>query len=92
MVTNQATYLLRKREIMMKADEMFNECNARYRGLNGWLDDSWGQVRALDLDSPFRGYQWRPERSRACEYVAAFERIGRHATQAARVEGAFGII
>jgi hypothetical protein len=63
----------------MKAAEMFNECHARYRGLHEWLDDSLGQMRALDLDSPSAGYQWRPERSRACEYVADFERIGRHA-------------
>jgi hypothetical protein len=64
---------------MMKASEMFHECHARYRGLHGWLDDSLGQVRALDLDSPSTGYQWLPERSRACEYAADFERIGRHA-------------
>src|SRR6202034_3003293 len=63
----------------MKAAEMFNECHARYRGLHEWLDDSLGQVRALDLESPSTGYQWRPEHSRACEYVADFQRIGRHA-------------
>lgn len=71
---NRATYLLRKREIMMKAAEMFNQCNALHRGLYGWLDDSLGQVRAPDPASPSRGYQWRPERLPACEYVAAFER------------------
>ncbi len=71
----------------MKAAEMFNECHARYRGLHEWLDDSLGQVRALDLDSPSAGYQWRPERSRACEYVADFERIGRHALKRPQWKG-----
>jgi hypothetical protein len=65
--------------LLMKAAEMFNACHARYRGLHEWLDNSLGEVRALDLDSPSCGYQWRPERSRACEYVADFERIGRQA-------------
>src|ERR1700689_1756639 len=66
-------------ELLMKAAEMFNECHARYRGLHEWLGDLLGQGGGLDLDSPSAGYQWRPERSRACEYVADFERIGRHA-------------
>ena len=34
---------------------------------------------AVDLESPSSGYRWRPDRARACEYVADFERIGRHA-------------
>ena len=63
----------------MKAAEIFEVCHARYRGLRDWLADSTGSVRALDLDTPSSGYQWRPERARASEYVADFERIGRHA-------------
>ncbi|HUJ33234.1 MAG TPA: hypothetical protein VLY23_18275 [Candidatus Acidoferrum sp.] len=63
----------------MKASEIFEVCHARYRGLRDWLQDATGQVRALDLDTPSSGYQWRPDRSRACEYVADFERVGRHA-------------
>jgi len=61
----------------MKAAEIFEVCHARYRGLRDWLADSTGSVRALDLDTPSSGYQWRPERARASEYVADFERIGR---------------
>jgi hypothetical protein len=63
----------------MKATEIFDVCHGRYRGLREWLADSAGQVRALDLGTPSSGYQWRPERSRASEYVADFERIGRRA-------------
>lgn len=63
----------------MKAAEIFEVCHARYRGLRGWLADTTGSVRALDLDTPSSGYQWRPERARASEYVADYERIGRRA-------------
>jgi hypothetical protein len=63
----------------MKASEIFEVCHARYRGLREWLRESRGSVRALDLETPSSGYQWRPERTRASEYVADFERIGRHA-------------
>src|ERR1700683_1875761 len=71
----------------MKAAEMFNACHARYRGLHEWLDNSLGEVRALDLDSPSCGYQWRPARSRACEYVADFERIGKQALRRPQRKG-----
>jgi len=63
----------------MKASEIFEICHARYCGLREWLADSTGQVRALVLDTPSGGYQWRPARGRASEYVADFERIGRQA-------------
>jgi hypothetical protein len=63
----------------MKAREIFDSCHARYRGLQEWLADSTGQVRALDLENPSSGYHWRPVRARASEYVADFERIGRRA-------------
>lgn len=46
-----------------------------------------GNVRVLDLDSPSAGYQWRHDRSRACEYVADFERIGRNALRRAEWKG-----
>jgi hypothetical protein len=71
----------------MKATEIFDECHGRYRGLREWLTDSTGSVRSLDLGSPSRGYQWRPSRARACEYVADFERIGRHALRRAEWKG-----
>jgi hypothetical protein len=45
----------------------------------GALRDSRASVRALDLETPSSGYQWRPERARASEYVADLERIGRQA-------------
>lgn len=62
----------------MKASEIFDICHGRYRGLREWLADSTGAVRSLALETPSSGYQWRPDRARACEYLADFERIGRH--------------
>jgi hypothetical protein len=63
----------------MRAAEIFQVCHSRYRNLCGWLRASTGEVPAVDLESPSSGYRWRPDRARACEYVADFERIGRHA-------------
>jgi len=63
----------------MKAAEIFEICHARYLGIRDWLADSTGSVRALDMDTPSSGYQWRPARARASEYVADYERIGRRA-------------
>lgn len=63
----------------MKAVEVFDTCYTRYRGLREWLKDSSNSVRAVSLDMPSSGYQWRPGRARACEYIADFERIGRAA-------------
>jgi hypothetical protein len=63
----------------MKASEIFDVCHKRYRGLHDWLSASTGAVRSITLATPSSGYQWRPSRARACEYVADFERIGRHA-------------
>ena len=57
------------------------QLDARYRSLREWLKDSNGQVRALDWETPSSGYQWRPVRSRASEYIADFERIGRRTLQ-----------
>jgi hypothetical protein len=62
----------------MKATEIFDDCFSRYRGLREWLADSSGAVRSLDAGKPSTGYRWHPDRARACEYVADFERIGRH--------------
>jgi|GEM_PF-486172 hypothetical protein len=66
-------------EDCMKSAEVFDVCHTRYRGLREWLKDSTGSVRSLELDNPSSGYRWRPDRARACEYVADFERIGRQA-------------
>lgn len=63
----------------MKASEIFDVCHGRYRSLRDCLTDSRGAVRSIALDTPSSGYQWRPTRARACEYMADFERIGRHA-------------
>ena len=63
----------------MKAKEMFEVCHGRYRSLKEWLDETTGQIRALNLGSPSNGFQWKPDRIRASEYVADFERIGRTA-------------
>jgi hypothetical protein len=63
----------------VKASEIFDICHGRYRGLRDWLSASTGAVRSITLATPSSGYHWRPNRARACEYVADFERIGRHA-------------
>jgi hypothetical protein len=63
----------------MKSSQVFDVCHKRYRGLRGWLKEATGEVHAVNLDMPSAAYQWRPDRSRACEYVADFERIGRRA-------------
>jgi len=63
----------------MKTAEIFDVCHGRYRSLRDCLTDSRGAVRSITLDTPSSGYQWRPTRARACEYMADFERIGRHA-------------
>jgi hypothetical protein len=63
----------------MKATEIFDVCHGRYRNLREWLADSTGSVRSITLQMPPGGHQWRPGRARACEYLADFERIGRHA-------------
>ena len=62
----------------MKPAEIFDVCHGRYRNLRDWLSDSSGAVHSLDIKASASGYQWRPGRVRACEYVADFERIGRH--------------
>jgi len=71
----------------MRATEVYDECHGRYRGLREWLADSTGSVRSLDFEKPSAGYLWRPDRARACDYVADFERIGRHALRRAEWKG-----
>jgi hypothetical protein len=61
----------------MKPKEVFEVCHGKYKGLRNWLQDSRGSVQSVDLDTPSAGYQWRPCRGKACEFVADFERIGR---------------
>ena len=66
----------------MKAQEMFEICHARYRGLREFLsgpDGAGGHVAGVHLDLPSNGYQWRPSRVRAEEYVADFEMIAERA-------------
>jgi hypothetical protein len=63
----------------LKAREIFDACHGRYRSLSEWMEEGRGRLRAVSLESPSLGYQWRPERSRACEFVADFERLGRQA-------------
>jgi hypothetical protein len=58
----------------MRSEEVFDICLERFRGLRGWLD---GRIRAVDMTVPgAAGYQWRPERARAQEFVADFEIAG----------------
>jgi len=75
----------------MKAQEMFEVCHARYRGLRGFLggpDGAGGHMAAVDLDSPSGGYQWRPDRVRAEMYVADFEMIAERALRRPEWKGA----
>jgi hypothetical protein len=71
----------------MKASEVFDACHGRYRSLHEWLEESTGKVRAVNLESPSSGYQWRSARSRACEFVADFERIGKQAMKRPQWKG-----
>jgi hypothetical protein len=61
----------------MKPSEIFDDCHRRYRRLREWLADSTGTVRSMDLEKGMNGYLWRPDRARATDYIADFERIGR---------------
>jgi hypothetical protein len=61
----------------MKSKEVFEVCHGKYKGLRNWLSDATGSVKSVDLEMPSAGYQWRPNRGKACEYMADFERIGR---------------
>lgn len=63
----------------MKTSEIFELCHSRYQSLRGHLKQGAGKVQAVALERPSEGYRWHPDRARACEYVADFERIGRHA-------------
>jgi hypothetical protein len=45
----------------MKACEIFDSCHGRYRNLREWLAESTGQIRALEPESHYDGYHWRPE-------------------------------
>jgi hypothetical protein len=56
----------------MKASEIFDSCHGRYRNLREWLAESAGQIRALDPESPYDGYHWRPAQARAAEFVADY--------------------
>jgi hypothetical protein len=71
----------------MTAKEIFDICHDRYHRLREWLVDSTGAVHSVDLESPLEGYQWRPDRARACEYIADFERIGRQVLRHPRWKG-----
>jgi hypothetical protein len=72
----------------MKASEVFDSCHGRYRNLREWLAESTGQIRALDPESQYDGYHWRPVQARAAEFVADYERIGRKSAASTGVEGA----
>lgn len=62
----------------MRPQDVFDICLERYRGLRGRMG---GQIGAIQLDVPAasHGYQWRPDRARAADYVADFEQAGRRA-------------
>ncbi|HKD62649.1 MAG TPA: hypothetical protein VKB40_01330 [Candidatus Acidoferrales bacterium] len=63
----------------MKASKIFDSCHGRYRNLREWLAESTEQIRALDPESNYDCYHWRPAQVRAAEFVPDYERIGRKA-------------
>lgn len=60
----------------MKPKEIFEVCHSRYKSMRGVVS---GHVAALDWERPSEPYHWRPERARAEEFVADFERIAERA-------------
>lgn len=60
----------------MKAKEIFETCHARYKTMRGFLG---GHVAPIDWERPSETYHWRPDRARAEDYVADFQRIAEHA-------------
>jgi len=70
----------------MKLKEIFDVCYARYRGCKALLG---GHVSAVDLESPSEEYRWRPDRTRAEEYVADFERVAARALSRPGWEGRY---
>lgn len=60
----------------MKPTEIFDACYGQYRSLREWLGR---KTRAIDPKRPANGYSWRPERARAAEYIADFERVAEQA-------------
>jgi hypothetical protein len=60
----------------MKPQHAFEICCERYRGMRAFLN---GSVRAVDLETPSSGYQWRPDRAGAADYVADFQLAGARA-------------
>jgi hypothetical protein len=68
----------------MQPTEIFDICYVQYRSLRAWLGR---KTRAVDPKRPSSGYLWRPERARAAEYIADFERIGERALRKPEWEG-----
>lgn len=60
----------------MKPKEIFEVCYARYKTTRGFLG---GHVAPIDWERPSETFHWRPDRARAEDYVADFQRIGEHA-------------
>jgi hypothetical protein len=60
----------------MQPQEIFDVCYAQYRSLRAWLGR---KTRAVDPKRPSGGYLWRPERARAAEFIADFERVAERA-------------
>jgi hypothetical protein len=61
---------------VFKPQEIFDVCYGRYSGLRKWLGR---KTSAVDLNRPSSGYVWRPERARAAEYIADFEKVAERA-------------
>ena len=50
---------------------IFDSCHGHYRNLREWLAESTGQIRALDPESHYDGYHWRPAQARAAEFISS---------------------
>jgi hypothetical protein len=57
----------------MKPQEIFDICHERYRRMR---ERPAEKLRAVNLDQPSTSYQWRPDKTRAAEYLVDFEKAG----------------
>lgn len=68
----------------MRVQNVFDVCLAQSRRLQSATGRS---IAAVDLKKPSKGYLWRPEPSRAVEYVADFEKAAARALRAPEWKG-----
>lgn len=68
----------------MRTHNVFDVCLAQFKRLRA---ATGGSIAAVDLGKPSKGYLWRPEPSRAVEYVADFEKAAARALRSPEWKG-----